>query len=134
MVNLGKTIKRDFYYGADYEIIKRARALRNSMTASEQILWKILRKHKFYGKIFRRQHPIYKFIVDFYCHDARLVIEVDGSVHHLPAQIERDLNRTFELERFGLTVIRFQNDEIKNNIDYVLKVIKTALNISEKRY
>jgi very-short-patch-repair endonuclease len=130
MVYLRKTLKRDFYYGADAETIKRARELRNSMTASEKILWKTIRKHRFYGKIFRRQHPIYKFIVDFYCHEARLVIEVDGSIHNLTDQRERDLNRMAELERLGLKVIRFKNDEIRNNIESVLNVIKEVMNIS----
>ena len=64
---------------------------------------------------FRRQHPIAKFIVDFYCHELMLVIEVDGSVHDSFLQKERDINRTTELENFDIKVIRFTNNDVIKN-------------------
>jgi very-short-patch-repair endonuclease len=127
MVYLGKTIEREFYYSAGKEVLYKGRILRKKMTSSEKILWQYLRNKKFLGKIFRRQHPVSQFIVDFYCHQAKLVIEVDGSIHNIKENKEYDENRTFELESFGLKVIRFKNEEIKNNIQYVLKIIESEI-------
>ena len=127
MAYLGKTIKREFYYGARRGIMKRARVLRNAMTPSEKILWQYLRKKRLSGIVFRRQHPISQFIVDFYCHEARLVIEIDGDIHNQQENKEYDENRTFELENFGLKVIRFLNDDINNNIKKVLEILEGEL-------
>lgn len=124
MANLGMTIEREFYYGAGRGIMKRARFLRNAMTPSENILWQHLRKKRLSGILFRRQHPISNFIVDFYCHEARLVIEIDGDIHNQQENKEYDENRTFELEKFGLKVIRFSNDDINNNITKVLEILE----------
>jgi len=82
------------------------------MTRAEKILWSKLRKKQIDGVIFRRQHPIDIFIVDFYCHKHQLVIEVDGGIHNLPGVSERDEGRTYELEKWGLKVIRFTNEEV----------------------
>jgi very-short-patch-repair endonuclease len=69
------------YFGVTPEILRLAGELRSSMTPAEKILWSHLRNRKVLGFKFRRQHPVSDFIVDFYCHEARLVIEADGSVH-----------------------------------------------------
>ena len=123
MAYLGKTIEREFYYGADGEILERARILRKNTTCSENILWQRIRKKRLSGKIFRRQHPISQFIADFYCHEAKLVIEIDGSIHDNQENKENDENRTFELEKLGLKVIRFKNEEIESNINKVLEIL-----------
>ena len=121
MVLLGK--KENFYFGASEEIIKRARMLRKKMTKAEENIWSHLRKKQFEGLRFRRQHPIGRFIVDFYCHALKLVIEIDGNIHQEDVQKERDENRTYELQRLGLTVIRFDNEMVLKDISRVLKEI-----------
>ncbi len=73
--------KENLTYGASALIFARANELKRSMTEVEKILWKELRNRKLNGHKFRRQHPIGQFIADFYCHEAKLVVEVDGEVH-----------------------------------------------------
>ena len=124
MVYSVKSVDRDFYFGAGKEIIKRARLLRNKLTLSEDVLWSRIRKKRLSGIIFRRQHPIGQFIVDFYCHEAKLVIEIDGNIHDEQENKEHDDNRTFELEKSGLKVIRFKNDAIISNINEVLEILQ----------
>ena len=116
-----------FYYGATPKILGYAYDLRNSMTDAELILWKRLRRKQLSGYRFRRQHPVNEFIVDFFCPDAQLVIEIDGEVHDDPSQNERDLERTRMLNRFGLKELRFRNEEVITDIDSVLKKIANAL-------
>lgn len=127
MAYLGRSVEKAFFFGASPEIIARARELRNRTTLCEKILWQKLRKKRLNRFIFRRQHPISQFIVVFYCHGLRLIIEVDGSVHDSEEQKERDLNRTAELENLGLTVIRFRNEEILKNERKVSKKISDAV-------
>jgi len=120
--------KKNFYFGASEEIIKRARVLRRTMTAAETKLWQYLQNNQFHGLKFRRQHPISQFIVDFYCHALKLVIEIDGGVHLQEIQRERDENRTYELNEFGLMVIRFENEKVMTNIAGVLQDIEKYIN------
>ncbi|MEI6696971.1 MAG: endonuclease domain-containing protein [Bacteroidota bacterium] len=116
--------RENFYFGASEEIIRRARVLRKTMTIPEEKLWNYLRRKQLMALRFRRQHPINRFIVDFYCHAFKLVIEIDGSIHQKEIQQERDENRTYELQAIGLTVIRFTNNEIMTNIAKVIKEIE----------
>lgn len=109
------------YYGASKDTILKARELRNSMTDAERQLWSRLSKKQFHGYIFRRQHPIDIYIVDFYCHDLKLVVEVDGNIHDTPENRAHDKGRSAELEKFGLKIIRFRNDEVLANMEYVLE-------------
>ena len=78
------------YFGAGPERVRIAGDLRKSMTPAEKVLWKRLRNRQLKGFRFRRQHPMKDFIVDFFCYDAMLVIEVDGEVHNETHQQERD--------------------------------------------
>ena len=95
------------------------------MTPAERLLWSRLRGKQLAGFKFRRQHPLLgRFITDFCCPAVRLVVEVDGDVHDW--QQERDQARTEELERHGYRVIRFQNDQVLNEIEGVLAAIHTA--------
>mgnify|MGYP000273469346 CR=1 FL=1 len=73
-------------------------------------------KEQFSNYRFRSQHPVNYFIADFYCHQAKLIAEADGSVHDTVDQIEYDANRIYMLEEFGLTVIRFRNEEVEHNM------------------
>jgi len=127
MVKLKDTSTHIYHYGATPEIFDRAQQLRKEMTDAETKLWKKLRNHRFEGLKFRRQHPIGQFIADFYCHEKRLVVEVDGSIHNVLDVKERDDGREEELKNFGLTVVRFTNDEIELDIENVLKKLKMNL-------
>ncbi len=102
-----------------------ARQMRHDPTPAENALWQQLRRKNVGEYKFRRQHPIDRFIVDFFCAEARLVIEVDGAVHDYTQ--EEDAIRTEFLESRGLRVIRFSNDEVLQDIDSVLERIKESL-------
>jgi very-short-patch-repair endonuclease len=108
------------------EKLVRAKELRREMTPDEKILWQELRANKL-GVHFRRQQIIAGFIVDFYCHQANLVIEVDGSVHAGQEQKENDAERDKVLKEMGLRVIRFKNYEVENNLTIVVEKIKRSL-------
>lgn len=107
--------------GAGSRIKQRARDLRKNMTRSEKILWSYLRKRQLKGMYFRRQHPYGIYILDFYCFEQNLVIELDGKIHLY--QKELDDERTRFLESSGLNVLRFKNDEIDYSIHDVLEKI-----------
>ena len=98
------------------------------MTPAEKVLWQRLRNHKLDGFYFRRQHPIKYFIADFYCAKADLIVEVDGGIHNNPVNQEWDINRTAELEKCGITVIRFTNEEVMNDTENVIRKIRLQLN------
>ena len=96
------------------------------MTSAEKTLWNKLRRGQLKGMYFRRQHPYGIYILDFFCHDANLAIEVDGAVHL--GSKEYDEERTQYLESTGLIVIRFSNEEIEENVDKVIESIYVCLN------
>ena len=103
------------------EKLQRSHELRRDMTRAEKLLWQELRGNKL-GVHFRRQQIIAGFIVDFYCHKADLVIEVDGDIHDL--QKEEDALRENALKELGLMVIRFRNEEVLNHLPSVVEKIK----------
>ena len=114
-------------FGASLNIRNKARELRSNMTGSELILWDHIRKRKLNGVHFRRQHPYEIYILDFYCFEANLAIEIDGPIHL--DQQEYDMERTKDLESSGMKVIRFTNRDIEERIDWVLEKIKSNLTI-----
>jgi very-short-patch-repair endonuclease len=122
-----KAIERPFYYDASPEILKRANILRKEMTEAEKILWEQINKNQIKGYRFRAQHPIGKFIVDFYCHKALLVIELDGKIHLKKMIAERDNGREIEIKKLGIRVLRFTNDDIFRNIEKVLNTISNSV-------
>ncbi len=112
-----------------YEMLKTyAEENRKNPTEAENVLWEAL-KAKGIGAKFRRQHIIGDFIVDFFCNEAKLVIELDGGYHNMPAQMKSDEERTAALNEMGYTELRFKNEEVISNIEAVLKTIKTFTNI-----
>jgi very-short-patch-repair endonuclease len=115
-------------------ILTGAREMRHSQTAAEETLWRGLRNRRV-GFKFRRQHPIDRFIIDFYCAEAKLLIEIDGRSHLEPNQAEYDTARTEYLEKLGYKVIRFANDDVRHNCDVVIAQIVQAIEnrISERR-
>jgi very-short-patch-repair endonuclease len=102
-----------------------ARGMRREPTAAENLLWKMLRGRKLGRLKFRRQHPVERFILDFYCVELGLAIEVDGGVHD--AKAEEDATRQAYLEDRGIQFLRFSNDEIMSGPATVLRrVSETA--------
>ena len=99
-------------------INQQARNLRKGMTPAEQKLWQHLRNRRLFELKLRRQHPVGRFILDFYCYEQPLIVEVDGGIHEL--QTERDQMRTEWLQQQGYRVIRFKNEEVISNIEGVL--------------
>ncbi len=91
-------------------------------TEAEALLWERIRSCRL-GKQFNRQHIIGQYIVDFVCLEIKLVIEVDGGYHSEYTQIEKDENRTEELEKLGFVVLRFKNEDIIHRMDFVIKNI-----------
>jgi very-short-patch-repair endonuclease len=89
-------LEKWMYYGASTETLSAAKILRKNMTFCENLLWERLKLKQICGLRFRRQHPIAFFIVDFYCHEAKLVIELDGEIHN--QQREYDDGRSAEME------------------------------------
>lgn len=106
------------------EKLQRARELRRDMTSAEKLLWQEVRAKKL-GVRFRRQQIIEGFIVDFYCHKAAFVIEVDGDIHDL--QQEEDARREKALRELGLRIVRFRNDEILRDLSTVVGKIKELI-------
>jgi very-short-patch-repair endonuclease len=103
-----------------------ARTLRANATDAERILWSSLRLLKHQGFHFRRQAPFGRFVVDFACHDAKLIVEVDGSQHGLEENVLRDDRRTDYLNSRGYRVLRFWNFEVRRNLNGVVGAIVEA--------
>ena len=119
-------MKRRMFYKADPLIFQKARELRNKLTPAEQTLWLRLKEH-FPEYKFRRQHPISIYIADFYCHKLKLVIEIDGSIHDSTEAKLHDEKRQGDLENFKLTVIRFTNEQIRSEVENVIKIISSVI-------
>ena len=107
---------------------QRRKELRNNPTKAEAFLWGYLRNSQLEGKKFRRQTSIGSFVVDFYCPEENLVIEIDGDFHFDENAKKYDEERTEKIETEGIKVIRFENQEVLLNLDKVLKEIKKNFN------
>jgi len=91
------------------------------------LLWQFLKANQL-GVRFKRQHPIWLYIADFYCHELKLVIEVDGSIHNVKEVMEQDVIREEDIISFGIKVIRFKNNEIHRDVEDVINKIKDIIN------
>jgi very-short-patch-repair endonuclease len=109
------------------KISRLARNLRKNQTDAEQILWSKLRSRGLSGFKFRRQHPIENYILDFYCSEAQLAIEIDGGQHSEEINIKRDCQRTAFLNQKGIRVIRFWNNDVIENTNEVLEEIYATI-------
>jgi very-short-patch-repair endonuclease len=109
-------------------LLQRARELRQQQTPAEKLLWQCLRNRQLLNAKFRRQHNISRYIADFYCHEALLVIELDGSIHKI--QKIKDSIRNDWMQKNGFTVLRFTNLEVFNETEGVLYAIADTLNTS----
>jgi len=105
----------------DLQLLIFAKSMRHTATDAENLMWQLLRAKRFMNLKFRRQHVIKPFIVDFYCHEIGLVIELDGGQHGIDDVIEYDAERTKFLEALGLTVVRYWNHDVLGRTDVVLE-------------
>jgi very-short-patch-repair endonuclease len=103
----------------------RARLLRQESTPAEEALWELLRDRQLLGLKFRRQVPIGSYVADFYCHEMRLVLELDGEVHEGDRQKAHDINRDHNLAALGYRVLRFTNCEALEQPATILQRLKT---------
>ena len=117
----------NLHLGAKPSVHGHANELRRKETEAEQKLWALLRNRQLKGRKFRRQHAITKYIVDFYCHECKLAIELDGYHHKKDETKEYDKARTALLNEYGITVLRFWNEEVIEEIEMVLEKIATHL-------
>jgi very-short-patch-repair endonuclease len=106
---------------ASKHMIKRARQLRKDNTPPEELLWLALRNGQIAGLKFRRQHPVGRYVVDFYCRSAGLVVEIDGMSHI--DRLEEDQERINYLDQQGLKVLRVTNQDVMNDLDAVARGI-----------
>lgn len=112
----------------------KSRELRSQPTPAEKTFWNCLRKMPFYESVtFNRQKSIGNYIVDFYCHQFRLVIEIDGDSHGQPLTQTKDIERTDFLELQGLAILRFTNAEVENNIEAVMVKIEEFIRNRKKQ-
>ena len=110
-------------------LVPKAKELRNQLTPPERQFWNALRSMPSYkSHPFNRQKPLGKYIVDFYCHEYRLVVEIDGDSHYTEEAQIKDQKRTAFLESKGLRVVRFTNREVVHNIDGVMESLENLLN------
>jgi very-short-patch-repair endonuclease len=108
-------------------IHERAKSLRRNQTPQEKALWQELRAHRFSGLKFRRQQPFDHYIVDFVCHEKKLIIELDGSQHANDTEAEYDRQREAYIARSGYRILRFWNQEFERTRVNVLETIYAAL-------
>ena len=117
----------------DNLIKQTVRKLRKNQTPSEAKMWNAVRNRQIDGKKFLRQHPIHFeingrrrfFIADFYCHEKSLIVEIDGKIHE--KQRDYDMLRTHIINELGMKVIRFRNEEVENNLEWVIKRLRNVL-------
>ena len=109
------------------ELLIFARQLRKEQTDAEMLFWRLLRGRRLCGFKFRRQYPACGYILDFYCHDARLAVELDGGGHDVEEQRLYDAERTRILEAAGIRVVRFWNNDVLNSLEVVLEELYAQL-------
>ena len=114
-------MKKPFY------LLELRRQNRKNPTPAEAVLWQALRGGKLEGLRFLRQKAFDRYVVDFYCAEAGLVIELDGSVHDTPETRAYDAQRTRELEARGLKVLRFRNEEALSDLSRVLEIVRDRI-------
>jgi very-short-patch-repair endonuclease len=115
------------HLGSKGNTFKNANILKKEMTEAEIILWNALRNCRLNGFKFRRQHPVLRFIADFYCHEAKLIVEIDGDIHNNFTRQEYDEGRSNELNEYGIKVIRFSNNDVMNKLNEVLQRINLEI-------
>jgi very-short-patch-repair endonuclease len=129
--------RRNMHLGAKPSLFRNAYELRKNPTEAEEILWSYLRDRQLEGVKFRRQHPLKKYAPDFYAHELKLAIELDGGYHNDKVQKFYDKDREEIITSYKIIVLRFKNEEVVCNIEYVLSVIvdmiKNIKSLKKKR-
>lgn len=120
-------MQNNMHYGASHYIFKRAEQLRESMTPAETIVWNYLRANGFHLK-FKRQHHIATYVADFYCHELKLIIEIDGDIHGNEDVKKYDEQRENYLKELGLHILRFQNQQVFQHFPIVISTIEQTIN------
>ncbi|ENV64986.1 hypothetical protein F949_00380 [Acinetobacter junii NIPH 182] len=108
----------------DPQLLEFAKTMRTNATDAEHLIWQLLRAKRFMNLKFRRQHVIALYIVDFYCHELGLVIELDGSQHNTDDGRAYDFERTKFLEALGLKVVRYWNNDVFTNTELILEDLR----------
>ncbi len=111
-----------------------ARKLRNNSTKAEIKLWNYLKRKQLKGYDFHRQKPVGNYIIDFFCNKLMLAIETDGYTHSFEETFERDKLKAERLNEFGITVLRFTDEDVMNNIEGVLISIEDFIRENEKKH
>jgi len=122
-----KNYKDKLHKGSNASTYEYARELRHAETKAEKMLWALLRNRQLKGKKIRRQHAFANYIMDFYCHECKLAIELDGDIHKEKVNQQYDTARTNLLNEYGIKVIRFWNKEVLQEPGKVLKKIEACL-------
>jgi len=119
------------HYNKKTELEKR-KLLRKGQTYTEKIFWMHLRNRQILGYKFRRQYSVDHFVIDFYCPELKLAVELDGDVHDIPEQKEYDIERQKYLEEFGIKFIRIKNEEFLGNPNKAFKKVEKQIKILEE--
>ncbi|MEQ1321855.1 MULTISPECIES: endonuclease domain-containing protein [Acinetobacter] len=106
------------------KLLEYAKSMRHDATNAEHLMWQLLRAQRFMNLKFRRQHVIEPYIVDFFCHELGLVVELDGGQHNTDESVAYDNGRTQFLEALGLKVIRYWNDDVLDRSEVVLEDLR----------
>jgi phosphoribosylformimino-5-aminoimidazole carboxamide ribotide isomerase len=120
------------FYKAHPLIFKRAEELRNNLTETEELLWNYLKQNQL-GIKFRRQHPAANYVLDFYAHQIKLAIEIDGSIHSLDEVKKNDAERQSHLQALGISFLRFTNTQVKFELDKVIDIINSKLKVLRQK-
>lgn len=121
-------MSNDMFYGASKEVFQKAEQLKNHFSPSERLLWDYLKDGKL-GAEFKRRHPASAYVLDFYCHEFKIVVEIEGSFHYLEDKKANDPAREKAIADMGLEMLRFTNREISIDIQEVLRKIKRLMYI-----
>jgi very-short-patch-repair endonuclease len=124
-------MRRRKVYPYNPNLKELARKLRNNSTLSEVLLWNQLKNGKMKGYDFHRQKPILNYILDFFCHELELAIEIDGNTHDSEKAHKKDAARQQEIEKFGIRFLRFEDKDIKCNMAGVLREIEKWIQVHE---
>jgi very-short-patch-repair endonuclease len=121
--------RRNMHLGAKPSLFRNAYELRKNPTEAEEILWSYLRDRQLEGVKFRRQHPLKKYAPDFYAHELKLAIELDGGYHNDKVQKLYDKDREEIITSYQIVVLRFINEEVIYNIESVLSMIRDMIKV-----
>ena len=117
------------YLNNSPELKEYRQGLRNNLTPAEVTLWKYLKNKQLEGRKFRRQFSVGNYIVDFYCFEEKLAVELDGKEHYTDIGFQSDLDRTAFLKKQGIKILRFENEDVFNNPEGVLGEISKYFTI-----